>query len=207
MCLGNSGGDDAEKAAKKASKQAAAAEAARKKAITEGRARIDQEFSKFDDPYFQQVGDAYTGYYNPQLDDQYENAREQLVYRFARQGITGSSAEADTQGDARTEYQRKRAQIGSQAQDRVAQARSDVERNKSDLYTLNQAAADPDAVASMSASRAASIQPAQNLTPLENVFSAFLNSPATANLAYQYAANRPISPTVFNPGNSVRLVS
>lgn len=207
MCFGGGGSDKAEKQAKKAANAAAAAEAARKKAITEGRGRIDQEFSKFDEPYFQQVGDAYTGYYNPQLDDQYEKARENLIYRFARQGITGSSAEAETQGDARTEMQRKRAQIASQAQDRVAQARGDVERNKSDLYTLNQAAADPDAVASMSASRAASIQPMQNLNPLENVFSAFLNSPATGNLAYQYAANRPISPTVFSPsGSSVRTV-
>ena len=206
MCFGGGGNNDAEDAADEAAAAAAAAEAKRKKAIEEGRKRIDTEFSKFDEPYFQQVADAYLRYYNPQLDEQFNKARENLIYRFARQGITGSSAETDTIGDARLEYDRQRARLGSQAQDRVAQARSDVERNKSDLYTLNQAAADPEAVAGMSASRAASIQPVQNLSPLENVFSAFLNAPSTANLAYQYAANRPINPAIFNPTGSVRLV-
>jgi hypothetical protein len=207
MCFGgDDGGNDAEKAAKQAANAAAAAEAKRKKDILAGRAEIDQNFAKFDDPYFKQIGDAYTGYYNPQLDDQYSKARDQLVYRFARQGIGQSQAAVDTQGDARTEYDRQRAQIGSRAQDAIGAAKSDVERNRGDLYTLNQAAADPEAVASMSASRAASIQPAQNLTPLENVFSSFLNSPATANLAYQYAANRPISPATFNSPGSVRTV-
>jgi hypothetical protein len=206
MCLGGGGSNDADKAAKKAANAAAAAEAKRKKDILAGREAIDTNFAQFDDPYFNQIGDAYKGYYNPQLDDQYSKARDQLVYRFSRQGIGQSQAAVDTQGDARTEYDRQRSLIGSKAQDAVGSAKSDVERNRGDLYTLNQAAADPEAVASMSASRAASIQPAQNLSPMENVFSSFLNSPATANLAYQYAANRPLSPSLFNSPGSVKRI-
>lgn len=207
MCLGGGGGNSADKAAKKASKAAAAAEAARKRAIEEGRSKIDETFGKFDPAYFQQVGDAYNAYYQPQLADQFEDARKNLVFGLARKGILASSAAADEIGKARTEFDRQKVRIGSQAQDRVAQAKSDVEQNRSDLYALNEAAADPNAIASMSAARAASIQPQQGLSPLENVFASFLNSPATSMAAYQWAANRPISPTVFNPGSSVRVVN
>ena len=206
MCLGG-GSDGADKAAKKAAQAAAAAEAKRKKAIEEGRLRIDQEFSKFDPAYFQQIGDAYNSYYLPQLSDQYEDARKNLTFGLARKGILASSAATDELGKARTEFDRQRVRIGSQAQDRVSQAKADVEQNRSDLYALNEAAADPNATQTMAASRAASIQPQQGLSPLENVFASFLNSPATSTLAYQYAANRPISPTVFNPGSSVRVVT
>lgn len=205
MCLG--GSNKADKAAKKASKQAAREEAARKAAIEQGRLKIDETFGQFDEPYFQKVGQAVTDYYNPQLDDQYENARKKLVYSFARKGTLDSSAAGETSADARKEYDRQRIRIGSQAQDRVAQAKSDVERNRSDLYALNLAAADPDAIASATASRAASIQPAQNLSPLENVFASFLNSPATSMAAYNYAANRPLPPNIFNPTGSVKVVT
>lgn len=206
MCFsGGSGGAD--DAAEEAAAAAAAAEAKRKKAITEGRANIDATFSKFDPAYYQQIGDAYNSYYQPQLADQYEDARKNLTYGLARKGILASSAAGDQFGKAKTEFDRQRVRIGSQAQDRVAQAKADVEQNRSDLYALNEAAADPNAIAGMSASRAASIQPQQSLSPLENVFASFLNSPATSALAYQYAANRPISPTIFNPGNSVRVVT
>lgn len=206
MCLGGGSGG-ADDAAEEAAAAAAAAEAKRKKAIQEGRLKIDENFRKFDDPYFQQVGDAYNSYYQPQLADQYEDARKNLTFGLARKGILASSAATDELGKARTEFDRQKIRIGSQAQDRVAAAKADVEQNRSDLYALNEAAADPNAVAAMSASRAASIQPQQSLSPLENVFASFLNSPATSALAYQYAANRPISPTVFNPGSSVRVVT
>ena len=206
MCLGGGGNDDADDAAEEAAAAAAAAEAKRRKAIQEGRARIDAAFAKFDPAYFQQAGDAYNSYYLPQLGDQYEDAREQLIYGLARKGILSSSVAGDELGKARTEFDRQKVRIGSQAQDRVAQAKADVEQNRNDLYALNEAAADPDAIASMSASRAASIQPQQSLSPLENVFAAFLNSPATSMAAYQWAANRPISPTLFNPGGSMKVI-
>lgn len=207
MCMGDGGSNKAEKEAKKATKAAAAAEAKRKADIETGRQTIDTEFAKFDDPYFQQVGDAYNDYYVPQLDDQFEEARKQLIYDFARRGNLASSAYGDKSADVATERDRQKVRIGSQAQDRISQAKSDVEQNRSDLYALNQAAADPEAIRSATASRAASIQPTQGLSPLENVFSGFLNNPATSMAAYQYAANRPISPTIFNPGKSVRTVS
>ena len=206
MCLGG-GSNKADKAAKKASKQAAAEEAARKAAIERGRLKIDETFNQFDEPYFQDVGKSVTDYYNPQLDDQYENARKQLIYNFARKGTLDSSAAGETNADARKEYDRQRVRICSQAQDRVSQSKSDVERNRSDLYALNLAAADPNAISSASASRAASIQPAQNLSPLENVFASFLNSPATSMAAYNYAANRPLPANIFNPTGSVKVVT
>ena len=206
MCLGG-GSSKADKEAKKARKEAARAEAERRRKVEEGRASIDSAFSKFDEPYFQQVGDAYNAYNLPQLDDQYENARQQMIYGLARKGNLKSQAAADEMGRAKTEYDRQKVRIGSQAQDRVAQARSDVEQNRSDLYALNAASADPEAIASATAARAASIQPTANLSPLENVFASFLNSPATSAAAYQYAANRPISPALFNPGSSARVVS
>lgn len=206
MCFGGGSGG-ADDAAKEATKAAAAAEAKRKKDIIAGRAKIDENFAKFDPAYFQQIGDAYNSYYQPQLADQYEDARKNLTYGLARKGILASSAAADELGKAKTEFDRQNVRIGSQAQDRVAQAKADVEQNRSDLYALNEASADPNAIASMSASRAASIQPQQSLSPLENVFASFLNSPATSTLAYQYAANRPISPTVFNNyGGKERIV-
>ncbi len=206
MCLGGSN-KKAKKQAKKARREAEHAEQDRVRKVNEGRAKIDESFAKFDDPYFQQIGDSFNGYYLPQLDDQYEDARKQLVYSLARKGNLASQAGADELGKAQTEYDRQKVRIGSQAQDRIAAARADVEQNRSDLYALNQASADPDAIASATASRAASIQPTQQLSPLENTFATFLNSPATSMAAYQYGANRPLSPTLFNPGKSVKVVN
>ena len=68
------------------------AELARKKEeerqarITEGRTKIDEAFSRFDDPYFTGVRKTYQDYYLPDVDQQYRDARKQTTLAQARSG-------------------------------------------------------------------------------------------------------------------------
>lgn len=166
-------------------KIAAEREAARQKAITDGRAAIDQSFSQFNDPYFQQIQQNALSYYNPQVQDQYENARRQMVANLARSGQLNSGAGARQMGDLESRYNQALGDVGNRALDIMNSARGDVERNKQDLYSLNMSAADPASIAAQAATRVGSITPPQSYSPLGDLFGSLLQSTSTWNAANQ----------------------
>ena len=177
MCFG--GGNSAQASADATSKQITDQEAARQAAVTAGNKNIDTAFSKFDDPYFTGYQNAYKGYYNPQVDTQYHDAEGTLESGLARNGIDNSSIAASQIGRLFGDYSDQKAAIGNQAVDASNKLRSDVSNEKSNLYALNSASADPAQANTQALAASTALVAPQTFSPLGNVFANFI-SPYTA---------------------------
>lgn len=153
--------------------------------IMTGRGKIDEAFGGFNDPFYSGIEKAYTDFYNPQLDRQYQDATEKVKLKLASAGILNSGAGAEALGDLTEQYATQRGQVASGALDRRNQVRGDVERAREDLFALNQSAADPDAIGVQAQSRAGALQAPRGYDPIGNAFADFIG-----NLAIPIAAEK-----------------
>jgi len=171
--------------------------------IADGRGRIDTAFEGFDDPYFAGVESSYGDYYQPQLTDQYNDARRALTLRLGnKSGGVNSSAGARAIGDLTKTYADNQALIGDRAISAGNSARSDVESNRNSLYAENRAAGDPNAAASSAAARAGMVSAAPSYNPLGDIFASAINS-ATTGLQAEKAGYQGFGSGLFdNGGNS-----
>lgn len=167
------------KPAAEAAAQAAemkAEEAARQARIKEGQGRIDDAFTKYDDNYYGGYENSYKAYYNPQIDDQYGEATDQLTAALAGRGLLESSVSADKFSKLAQKMYEARTAVGNQAADARNQLRGKVEKTKTDLYSMNSATADPSAIAARAAGEAAALAAPQPYTPLGQLFTAVVGS-------------------------------
>lgn len=151
-------------------------EAARQARIRTGQSNIDQAFSGFDDNFYQGYQDQYTGYYNPQLEDQYGDAVKRLTLQLAQSGNLTGSAGANQFGDLEEYYNQQRLALTNRALDAVNTLRGNIDNKKSQLYADNRAAADPGSASSAAASAVQYLQPTAPSSPLANVFSDFFSN-------------------------------
>ena len=155
---------------------ARAAEERRQGRITAGTANIDNAFSGFNDNFYRGHQDAYSDYYQPQLDDQHADARKRLTLQLARTGNLSSSAGANQMADLKKFYDTQNTSVANRGLDAVNTLRGNVDQRKSQLYNDNRSAADPGSAASMAASAASSLQPSAPTSPLANVFNDFFGN-------------------------------
>lgn len=164
---------------------ARAEEEKRQGRINESIANIDNSFTGFNQPFYDKYQADYTGYYQPQLDDQYADARKRLTLQLAKTGNLTSSAGINQLGDLQENYNTQRTGITNQAIDAVNRLKGDVDMRKSQLYTDARSAADPGSATSAATSAAAALQPGMPASPLANSFADFFknlgNSVAIAN--------------------------
>lgn len=151
-------------------------EAARQGRITEGQTGIDSAFAGFDDPFYQGYTDQYTGYYNPQLDDQYKDAVKRLTLQLAQTGNLTGSVGATQLSDLQKYYDTQKMGITNQAQTATQGLRGSIDQRKSQLYADNRAAADPGSAAAAASSAAVALQPTAPSSPLANVFGDFFGN-------------------------------
>lgn len=170
--------------------------------IASGQGAIDSAFSIFDPQYFQNFAKTYTDYYNPQADEQFGKARQNLRYDFARKGTLNSTPAQSKFGDLLNSYSDARDQIAANAQSATDSLRAQVDQNKGALYNQNAAAADPSAAAVSAAGSVGSLTTAPNFSPLADLFGGLINTGAS------YAAGRqnrlPAGyEQAFNPGAAI----
>lgn len=180
-------------------------EAERQARISEGQTAIDDAFSGFNDDFYNQYREDYTGYYNPQLNDQYGDARKRLTLQLAKTGNLTSSAGAKQMADLEQYYNTQQTGITNQALDAVNTLKGNIDARKSQLYSDNRAAADPGNAASAAASAATALQPTPPSSPLANTFADFFtnlgNSTAIYNQSRPYGQNVGVQ-TYGGGGNS-----
>lgn len=171
----------------------------RQQRIRQGQANIDTAFAPFNDDYFKTYNQNYLDYYNPQVDEKYAQAQQDLKYNTARQGIFGSSG-GNTLGERLANaYTDQRRGVASDATDATNKLRTQVESNKSDLYAQNTASADPSLAAISAAGRAGSLQSAPSYSPVGDIF-AGLTGGYGSYLAGQNKALPPGYSQYFTPG-------
>jgi hypothetical protein len=174
----------------------------RKARIQQGQAAIEKEFAAFNPDYFNRYQQSYLDNYNPQVDEQFGNARKDLRYSLARAHTLDSSGANTAFGKLTGAYDDQRRAITSNAVDATNKIRQQVEQNRGDLLAQNTAAADPSLAAINAVGRAGSLQTTPTYSPLGDLFSGFTNAGASylagkgGALPYGYS-------TAFKPGGTL----
>lgn len=177
--------------------------------IDKGKNRIDAAFKGFTPDYYKGVQNDYEGYYNPQVDKQFSNTRQDLRYNLARGGIQDSSAANTAFGKLVDSYNDQRRAVADRALEASNNIRSQVEGEKNQLYSQNTASADPSLAAISAAGAAGSLQSPPAFSPLADLFSGAAN----AGAAYLYGNNKSLPSGYGNafrtglPGNSSGYVA
>lgn len=196
MCGGGGGGSD------NSAEIARREEAARQARIQEGQVAIDNVFTGFNDDFYNQYQQDYLGYYNPQLQDQYEDARKRLTLQLAQSGNLTSSAGANQMADLQEYYNTQQTGITNEALAAMQNLQGNIDSRKSQLYADNRAAADPGNAAAQAASAASALQPAPPSSPLANAFADFFNNlgntQAVMNNTRTYSGNEGAGVQTFN---------
>lgn len=188
MCFGGGGGTaqrnilmyDQQQAAKEL-ERLRAEEAERKANIKTGQGNIDRAFAKFDNNFFDRFRGAYQDNFVPELNDQHTRAVDKVTAGLAGRGMLESSVGANTFADMSKKLGTEKNMIAGQAAEGANQLRGKIEGAKTNLYSINQAAADPQAAAVRATGEASAFSAAPaNFAPLGNVFGDFLAPFATA---------------------------
>ena len=144
-----------------------------------------QRVEGVNDPIWEQQADAYLEYANPQLDDQYKDAREDMVYALQRQGQAESSLAGDRWADLERDYKLQQQGIAEKARGYANQAQNDIMSQKSSLLQTLHATADPGAVTSAARDAVANLGNTPSFSPLGPLF-----QNATAGLAAGIQGNQ-----------------
>ena len=145
MCFGSPQADDTiQKQQLAEAADALAREDARQTRIKTGTETVNKNFSVFDDAFYAKRKGEYMDYYQPQLDDQFKTARDQLTYSFARNGNLNSTAAADKQSALQKSYDNERASLISQAGSDVASTQNKINTEKSAVLSQLQATGNAD---------------------------------------------------------------
>ena len=100
MCFSNK----AAKIAAAEAERARAEELERQARITAGAENIESTFSQFNDDFYKGLGQNYTDYAMPQLDDQFTQGMKELRLALASKGLQSSSEAAKRYGDLKKSY-------------------------------------------------------------------------------------------------------
>jgi hypothetical protein len=193
MCLGKDSGAGA--AATQQAQLMEQQQAKHDAAVTQGKQSIDDAFSQFNDPYYDSYGQTYKDTYNPQLDQQYALAKDKLIAKLAGTDQLGSGVGNNAIALQDQTYNNSKADIANHATDAENSLRSAVDNTKSNLYTENNATADPLTMASQAQSQSGAIVAPQSYPTLGNVFADGLNSVATATKANSQSMTPYFTPT------------
>lgn len=166
------------------------AEAKRKQDVLAGNAAIDSAFSGFNDAYYQKAADKYSGYYAPQLKEQYDDALGKVTASLAGRGLLGSSVGADTLAKLKQRNADETTRVANEGLDFANQLRSKVAGDKNALYAASASAADPNSISAQAGANATAVSAFGARAPsaeLGDVFGAFLSPLAQAASAAQNA--------------------
>lgn len=181
MCFGGGGGGDGGAAEQQAKLDAK--EAKRQEDIKAGQGKIDEAFSQFNPAYYDKFKTDYTGYYTPQIGQQYDIAKDKLAATLAGRGTLDSSVGANKFAQLDKTRALAEADIGNQSVDASNGLRKQAEDTKSNLYSLNQSAADPALASARAIGEASAITAPRALSPLGQVFASVMQPFATYNKA------------------------
>lgn len=150
------------------SRRAREEEEARKERIRQGTARIEDVFGGFDDSFYGNYRTDILDFYQPQLDDQFSDARDELTFALTRAGTLNSSMAGDKLADLTTAYDTNRAKLLADAEGQVSDLQSRVANEKSSLISLLNSTGDADRAANEALARSQVLfekQPDYNMLP------------------------------------------
>lgn len=143
----------------------------RKAAITQGNVNIDQAFSGFDQPFFNNASSNFIRAQQPDLDKQFADAKKNLTFALSRTGNLSSTAGATETRKLLDQLNRANQLVTSEA-DKFAQGlQGNVASTKSNLRSLLTASEDPTSIGAQAISEAERLNAAPVFAPLGQLFS------------------------------------
>ncbi len=146
----------------------------RQHAIDLGKVGIDQSFKKFDPTYYDKYKSDYRGYYSPQVEDQFNESTGKLTASLADRGMLESSVGNAAQAKLFKDYGQANTNIANEALDAANKLRSTVQSQKSNLYSLNEASADPMGVNAQAIGASTALVAPPTYSPLGQLFQSAL---------------------------------
>lgn len=152
-----------------------AEEQARQARIREGTAKIDDTFGQFNDGFYNQRRDAALSYFNPQFDQQYEDAKKALAFSLDSSGLTNSSVRAQKESELQRAYDVNRREVADKALTYSTQARNNVEQARGELVRTLNSSGDAESAANGAVNRAQMLSAPDTYSPLGQLFSTFVS--------------------------------
>jgi hypothetical protein len=192
-------------AANREAQLAREAEQKRQAEIRLGTRQIDRRFEQFDEDFFKGRETAFTDFAMPQLDDQREDAGDDLSFFLARSGLADSNVRADKGSELEKLFELERQGIVDQGRQAGTEARDAVEGARTDLVSLLQTTGDARGAAEAAQARAASLSRTPAYSPVGQLFTDFtagLGTQAQFERAAAYGGPKPRYDTGLfsNPG-------
>lgn len=158
-------------------------------------------------PVLDQRREALTGFLVPQLDNQFEDARDDLTFALARSGQLTSSTAGDRQGDLSQAFSLNRADIDSQIQGDVASTRSRMNQQRQALESALRASGDQTASTNNALTTATTFrQETPQLSPLGNVFQGLATGIGAAQQGFENGRIRRLATPNPLGGGTGRVV-
>lgn len=154
-----------------------ALEEERQAKIRAGTQVVNSAFDRFSPGYFKGIGEAYRGYYKPQVEDQAREANRNTTFRYAAR--PNSSASNRTFGNLALDRSRRLADVESGALGAETSAKSDVESRRGNLLNLVEAGSTLDNVGSQAITQANMDIGRPTFSPLGDLFSKYTSQLAT----------------------------
>jgi len=198
MCGGGGG-----KGANRAAEEAAAREAKRQARISRGSQSIDSALAPFNDDFWAGRQKAYTDYASPYLNDQFADAKKNLIYALSRSGLLSSSIAGDRQRKLNEEYGKYKADVVNQGKSYVQKGRQDLESTRSNLLSQLTATENPESAATAAQSQALLLQQDPSFDPIgQFLFTAADGLEDNANRATGYRGYASGPSSFINSGSS-----
>jgi hypothetical protein len=122
------------------------AEENRQANILLGQEEIASAFGQFDDNFYNQRGQSYLDFANPQLERQYQDQQRSLVAALTRSGNLNSSTRAELMSKLQREYDENKLNLANTARTYSDQARAATDAARARLTESNASLADPGAI-------------------------------------------------------------
>lgn len=172
-------------------------------------AAVNSAFSQFDPSYFQNYQNAYTNYYQPQIQDQYHTAKDQLTAALSGAGTLESTVGADALANLARRSTDQTAQIAAQGAAASQSLQQNVAQQRASLLGQANASTDPSQIASNAQAATTALQAPTTFAPLGNVFSDLLGPVTSAARGTASAAGaqgvpiaQPVTPNAYTAGSN-----
>ena len=198
MCMGGGGGDGGAAERKRQEEE-------RQGRIRAGNTAINDTFGQFDDNFYTGRREAYTSYAQPQINQQYEDAFEQLRKTLAASNLSQSSVAARRRGRLEEQLGEMNRKMNLTGQDYANRARANIESARTGLQNQNMNMADPSLASANALSRAQQLNEVPVFDPLINLFASATEGLATQADLERRGKNRYDS-GLFSTGSSARNV-
>jgi hypothetical protein len=139
------------------------AEAAREGKIAQGKQSIDNAFAGYNDDYFNKYAKANVDAATPQIEDQYNTARDKLFASLTGRGVQNSTIAGGYYGALDKTRGTAEGEAANSAAEAANALRNSVQTQKNNLYSLNSTGADPSTIATQAIGASTALAPKPEL--------------------------------------------